>query len=48
MQGLRGGKGVNGCKPHDDLVHDEGCIFHTIKGVLIAVGEQPCLSLSRE
>jgi hypothetical protein len=44
-QGLRGGNGVNGGKPHDDLVQKR-CIFHAIKSVLIAVGDQPCLSLS--
>jgi hypothetical protein len=46
-QGLCCGKGVNGGKSHDDLVH-KGCIFHTAESVLIAVGEQPCLSLNHE
>ncbi len=47
LQGLHGGNGVNGGKPHDDLVQKR-CILHTIKSVLIAVCEQPCLSLSRK
>ncbi len=46
-QGLHGGNGVNGGKPHDDLVQKR-CILHTVKSVLIAVSEQPCLSLSRK
>jgi hypothetical protein len=47
VQALCGGNGVDGGKPHDDLVH-EGCIFHTVKGVLVVAGEQPCSSLSHE
>ncbi len=47
LQGLHGGNGVDGGKPHDDLVQKR-CMLHTIKSVLIAVGEQPCLSLSRK
>ncbi len=46
-QGLHGGNVVNGGKLHDDLVQKR-CILHTVKSVLVAVGEQPCLSLSRK
>ncbi len=46
-QGLCGGNRVNGGKPHDDLVQKR-CILHAVESVLIAVGEQPCLSLSRK
>jgi hypothetical protein len=47
LQGLRGGNGVDGGKPHDDLVQKR-CVLHTVKSVLVAVGEQPCLSLSHK
>jgi hypothetical protein len=47
LQGLHGGNGINGGKPHDDLVQKR-CILHAVKSVLIAVGEQPCLSLSHK
>ncbi len=30
LQGLRGGNGVDGGKPHDDLVQ-KSCILHTVK-----------------
>ncbi len=46
-QGLCGGNGVDGGKPHDDLVQKR-CILHTVESVLVVVGEQPCLSLSRK
>ncbi len=45
--GLCGGNGVNGGKPHDDLVQKR-CILHAVESVLVAVGEQPCSSLSRK
>ncbi len=45
LQGLRGGDGVDGGKPHDDLVQKR-CILHNVESVLIAVGQQPCLSIS--
>ncbi len=47
LQGLRGGNGVDGGKPHDDLVQKR-CILHIVESVLIAVGQQSCLSLSRK
>ncbi len=47
LQGLRGGNGVDGGEPHDDLVQKR-CIIHTVKSVLVAVGKQYCLSLSRK
>jgi hypothetical protein len=47
LKGPHGGNGVNGGKPHDDHVQKR-CILHAIKSVLVAVGEQPCLSLSRK
>ncbi len=43
LQGLYGGIGVDGGKPHDDLVQKR-CILYTIESVLVAVGQQPCLS----
>ncbi len=46
-QGLHGGNGVHGGKPHDDLVQKR-CILHTVVSVLVAVGQQPCLSLSHK
>ncbi len=46
-QGLCGSNGVNGDKLHDDLVRMR-CILHAVKSVLVAAGEQPCLSLSRK
>jgi hypothetical protein len=46
-QGLHGGNGVDGGKPHDDFVQKR-CILHTVKSALVAVGQQPCLSLSRK
>ncbi len=47
LQGLCGGNGVNSGKPNDDLVQKR-CILHTVESVLVAVGEQPCLSLNRK
>ncbi len=47
VQSLRDSNGVNGDKFHDNLVQKR-CILHTVKIALIAVGEQPCLSLSRK
>jgi hypothetical protein len=44
-QGLHCGNGVDGGKPHDDLVQKR-CILHTGDSVLIAICEQPCLGLS--
>jgi hypothetical protein len=46
-QGLRGGNGVNGGKLHDDLVQKR-CILHAVESVLVAVGEQPYMSLSHK
>jgi hypothetical protein len=47
LQGLHGGNRVDGGKPHKDLVQKR-CILHTVKNVCVAIGEQPCLSLSRK
>jgi hypothetical protein len=47
LQGLHGGNRVDGGEPHDDLVQKR-CILHTVESVLVAVGEQPCLSPSRK
>jgi hypothetical protein len=47
LQSLRGGNGVNGGNPHDDLVQKR-CILYTVESVLVLVGEQPCVSLSRK
>jgi hypothetical protein len=44
---LGGGDAINGCKTHDDLVH-EGAVLNAVKRVLGTVSEQTCLRTCRQ